>query len=342
MTTSFPSFPDLPPELRNKVWREALPTDVGPSLYFYREKRYWRSRRLKESDPQFIKGVGEMALDFRTDLLGGDKEFHVPLAFVNQEARGIALCWLDEQGITIKQSQPRRCLFKRPFDCASDTLYVPDNKWDDFYEEPSDRIGEPDLVNQSVDVNGEISRIAISETLYMKDDVIRWLPGLNSWWDVTVIFVVVGAQPDPQQGSCRWELEGTDGRAIVCYTITKLITMHAFKSAIFFIFALLSACAFATFNGKFNIVNYYEYKKAGSNTTELQRNTALFPRKLKSEKTLHLIVKNLNSWTGGEFTISEQKHFYEAKATRNYKNRGDAADSVQRCKSAISKHANDE
>ncbi|OAA66330.1 hypothetical protein LEL_10429 [Akanthomyces lecanii RCEF 1005] len=162
-----------------------------------------------------------MALDFRTDLLGGDKEFHVPLAFVNQEARGIALCWLDEQGITIKQSQPRRCLFKRPFDRASDTLYVPDNKWDDFCEEPSDRIGEPDLVNQSVDVNGEISRIAVSETLYMKDDVIRWLPGLNSWWDVIVIFVVVGAQPDPQQGSCRWELEGTDGRAIVWYRKTQ-------------------------------------------------------------------------------------------------------------------------
>lgn len=81
-------------------------------------------------------------------------------------------------------------------------------------------MGEPDLVNQNVDVYGEITRIAISETLFMKDDVIRWLPSLDHWWDITVIFVVVGVQPDTEQTSCCWKLECTDGRALVWYRKT--------------------------------------------------------------------------------------------------------------------------
>lgn len=81
-------------------------------------------------------------------------------------------------------------------------------------------MGEPDLVNQNVDVHGEITRIAISETLFIRDDVIRWLPSLDHWWDITVIFVVVGEQPDAEQTSCCWELECTDGRALVWYRQT--------------------------------------------------------------------------------------------------------------------------
>ncbi|OAA60191.1 hypothetical protein LEL_10814 [Akanthomyces lecanii RCEF 1005] len=173
MATGFPGFPNLPPELRNKVWQAALPTNVGRTLYFYRDKRYWCWRRLAETDPCFIKDVGEMALDFRTDLLDGDKEFHIPLVFVNREARGIALSWLDEQGIKLEHPRPGRCLFRRPFDRTSDTMYVPDVKWDDFNKEYMERRDVPELLGQYVNVNGELNRIAISETLFMKDDTVR-------------------------------------------------------------------------------------------------------------------------------------------------------------------------
>lgn len=97
MATAFPGFPDLPPELRNKIWRAALPADIGRPLYFYRTRPYWCPRRLEESDPAFLKDVGEMAMDFRTDLLGNDEELDVRLVFVNREARAIALFWLEKQ-----------------------------------------------------------------------------------------------------------------------------------------------------------------------------------------------------------------------------------------------------
>ncbi len=38
-----------------------------------------------------------MGIKFRSDLLECNTQFHVPLVFVNQEARGIALAWLQEE-----------------------------------------------------------------------------------------------------------------------------------------------------------------------------------------------------------------------------------------------------
>ncbi|OAA60195.1 hypothetical protein LEL_10818 [Akanthomyces lecanii RCEF 1005] len=226
MATIFPGFPHLPPELRNKVWRAALPTNVGRPLYTYRGRGCWRARRLDESDPHFLKDDGEMAMDFRTDLLGGDPTFHVPLVCVNREARGIALSWLDEQSIKPEQTHPGSCIFRRLFDRTQDTLYIPDDKWDDFNLEPHDRLGEPDLVNQNVNVNGEVDRIAISSMLFWKQDTVRWLHDLHSWYDITVVSVVIGSQPDPGQESCRERLNDTDGRALVWHR-----TSHTFKVA---------------------------------------------------------------------------------------------------------------
>lgn len=96
-TTVFPLFPALPFELRDRIWRNALPEPAGPALYLYRGKGCWVARRLTESDPGYIAGSDELGFDFRTDQLVYDNQFDVPLCFVNHEARRIALAWFQEQ-----------------------------------------------------------------------------------------------------------------------------------------------------------------------------------------------------------------------------------------------------
>lgn len=98
MAATFHFFAALPAELRNSIWHAALPESiVGPSLYFYRDRRYWCGRRLAESEEGYIAGSRVMGIKFRSDLLECNTQFHVPLVFVNQEARGIALAWLQEE-----------------------------------------------------------------------------------------------------------------------------------------------------------------------------------------------------------------------------------------------------
>ena len=53
-------------------------------------------RRLNESDPEFIPVDGELEMEFRTDLLGYDNQYQVPLIFVNREAHSLAASWLDD------------------------------------------------------------------------------------------------------------------------------------------------------------------------------------------------------------------------------------------------------
>lgn len=95
--STFPLFSALPFELRDRIWREALPHPAGPTLYFYRGRGCWVPRLLTESDPGFIPGDDGLAFEFRTDRLGHDNQYNLPLVFVNHEARKVALAWLRQK-----------------------------------------------------------------------------------------------------------------------------------------------------------------------------------------------------------------------------------------------------
>lgn len=119
----FPLFSSLPPELRNQIWRDAVPDKVGPALYFYRNG-YWCPRRLSKSDKGYDpeKDENNLNFEYRHDLLD-DAQFEVPLVFVNLEARGIALAWVREQGIEIRFCENRQHpIFVRPCDPMRDAL----------------------------------------------------------------------------------------------------------------------------------------------------------------------------------------------------------------------------
>src|SRR4051812_41445683 len=96
-TAAFPLFSVLPFELRDRIWRDALPGPAGPALYFYRGRGCWVARRLIESDPGYMAGNDGLGFEFRTDRLDQDNQFDLPLVSVNRETRRVALAWLREQ-----------------------------------------------------------------------------------------------------------------------------------------------------------------------------------------------------------------------------------------------------
>ena len=166
-SSTFPLFSSLPLELRDQIWRDALPDKIGPALYFYR-KGCWCPRHLLQSDEEYDSTNDELNLnfEFRHDLLDV-VQFEVPLFFVNREARNIALAWMSEHGIEIRAREDRRSpVFVCPFDPIRDVLYITLDKWDEFLREPDDRCFEPDLFEKLISVNSaDVRRIAVPEAL---------------------------------------------------------------------------------------------------------------------------------------------------------------------------------
>lgn len=170
-SSTFPLFSSLALELRNQIWRDALPNKVGPALYFYR-KGCWCPRHLLQSDEEYDPKNHELNLnfEFRHDLLDV-VQFKVPLFFVNREARNIALAWVREHGIEIRARENRQSpVFVCPFNPIRDVLYIALDKWDEFLREPDDRCFQPDLLEQFINVKpADVTRIAVPEALFRSE-----------------------------------------------------------------------------------------------------------------------------------------------------------------------------
>lgn len=117
MTSATPSprtflhFSALAAELRNEIWHEALPKKTERALAFWK-LGCWR---LRGAEPRLF-------FEFRHDRL----ETHVekPLAFVNREARSIALPLIHEQGLRLNIRGDLHPIFVRSFDYMVDVLYL--------------------------------------------------------------------------------------------------------------------------------------------------------------------------------------------------------------------------
>jgi len=118
----FHLFSNLPPELRNQIWHEALP-EIGPTLYFYKEECYELSMLTKSNDPE--DDPDRMVVEFNLDLLD-PAPVDVPLVHVNLEARSIAMAWAHKQGLKIQKFQTALPpVFVKAFDKRCDVLYIP-------------------------------------------------------------------------------------------------------------------------------------------------------------------------------------------------------------------------
>lgn len=212
---TFPLFSRLPPELRDQIWREALPGSIGPGLHFYK-KGCWCPRHLTASDEGYDPSNDELNLnfEFRYDLLD-DMQFEAALVSVNREARDIALGWAREQGLEIRRRDGgRQPVFVRAFDPTRDALYVGLGQWDDFITEPSDRCSEPDLVERLVTVATDVRRVAVPEELLPREGA--WLAEVFQYCDrIEALLVVVDEQPhvrsadEGRKVQHWWEYEST-------------------------------------------------------------------------------------------------------------------------------------
>lgn len=212
---SFPLFLRLPPELRTQIWRYSLPDEDRPALYPYK-RGCWCPRWLSPSDKGYDpKWEPNIDLEFRYDLLD-NIEVKLPLVFVNREARGIALAWAHQQGITMRFCKDRQChIFIRPFNPKRDALYIAPTQLYNFYVESSDRIEEPDLFDRIINVVPVLSRFAVPVALLQaEDDPLREI--FDEFRCLAVLFIIVNTPPEFTDNEMKvqrqWKLESPQGQ----------------------------------------------------------------------------------------------------------------------------------
>ncbi|GMF75133.1 unnamed protein product [Aspergillus oryzae] len=216
-TAVFTLFPNLPPELRNQIWRDTLPDKVRQALYFYK-RGCWRTRRLTEDDEDYSHDNDQHNIchEFRHDLLDPMK-FEVPLLFVNSEARGVALTWMQGQGLKIRFCEDRQNpIVIRSFDPDHDTLYISLKTWDDFSNEPYDIVFPPDHGSGYYEcAPPAFTRIAVPEAFFQHDIPLSDL--FHFYCSLEKVFIIPDAQSDIQSEmndlkmQRRWELQSTQG-----------------------------------------------------------------------------------------------------------------------------------
>lgn len=176
---SFTCFPDLAGELRNMIWREALPREPAPALVPFRPGCW-----APEGDEP------DLALRFDHRKLEPIR-FDLALLLVNREARNIALAWMSERGFDVPPRESGRSVCARPFDPASDALYIGPAHWDDFYREAIDRSFEPDMLGRAYGTESDVRYIAMPESFV--EEKMAEIPTLAFHFEQTIdLFVLVG------------------------------------------------------------------------------------------------------------------------------------------------------
>ncbi|KAE8149998.1 hypothetical protein BDV25DRAFT_140258 [Aspergillus avenaceus] len=176
-TSTFTLFPKLPPELRNRIWQDALPQ-------------------------RFV---------FCHELLD-PIQLEVPFLLVNSEARGIALTWIQEQGLKRSSHKDRRIpIFLRLFDPKNDTLYISLDTFKQFASEPSGAHETSDGVITYV--LPTFTRIAMPEALFSIPYEYTTLSYVFRFYlNLEQAFIIIGARSSLQPDNSlnvprRWELQ---------------------------------------------------------------------------------------------------------------------------------------
>ncbi|KAG5961579.1 hypothetical protein E4U58_004191 [Claviceps cyperi] len=224
----FHFFSSLAPEIRHYIWRLSLPNDIGPALHFYHGKGYWRMRRVEEHKSTYRPGYRDEEMEFRTDLIDPEVQLCLPQFFVNHEAHDIAVTWLRQKGggfVLSPGKAQKMDRFIRPFNPERDPLYIPHDKWDQFYDEPSDRLLERSELVPGVDVIHKAIRFAVPEDVFCDPVMLQCLPEIKCRWfdEPGRLFVILGAQPKRISSPAErdsghwvwWEMEGEENGALV-------------------------------------------------------------------------------------------------------------------------------
>ena len=231
MAAIFHKFQALPLELRNQIWRDALPENDEPALFPWK-KGCWGPQRLRQSKKESNSDEQQCAsIHFCGDLLDHVR-VEVPLFFVNWEARDIAVAWMRKQNITVCYREGnQRYIFTRAFNPELDTLYIPPKMIYDFLMEPFKRLDEPDVHNRGGIIAPSPTRIAVPAAI-LQSDSSSILEIFGLYISLKELLVVVNPQPDwenpeiQQVQGCRWEIERNKGKAFFFNFEIGLLGLH--------------------------------------------------------------------------------------------------------------------
>lgn len=125
-TRSFPLFPRLPRELRDRIWYLALPhVSEDRSAVFFHENRFLRPWRAPPGHPAYSPDDSNLFSRYFYEELD-PVPVVMPLAHVNREARQAAVFYAQELGYMLVRGQnedQRAPIFARGMDRAKDILY---------------------------------------------------------------------------------------------------------------------------------------------------------------------------------------------------------------------------
>ena len=181
---TFTLFPALAPELRNQIWEAALPEEkIQPSLAFFKPG-CWRLHGAAEPDLELI---------FHHELLAVHVEW--PLAYVNREARSLALPRIRERGLVARARSGQYPIYARPFEPRVDAMFIKFTKFEDVLVDYDTRSWQDDLLHRNVSIISMFTSIAMSgnclggvEWVALLHDMLEY-----SYCSVNELLVVVDA-----------------------------------------------------------------------------------------------------------------------------------------------------
>ncbi|KAH7313596.1 hypothetical protein B0I35DRAFT_480273 [Stachybotrys elegans] len=221
MQEHFPQFPRLPLELRQQIWLDAIAAsyEESPVLFPYK-KGCWCPLG---QDPSYEELI---IFEFCDNLLD-PVQVDAALAWVNHEAREVAMRWAHQRGLKMrgqdksdprsrKSSLPATPLLTRPYISSRDTLYVAAHQLDDFLREPYSRASAPDMRNTSYSATSHLRSLAIPEALFWRrgqdlGDVFDWHLSVASF--LVIVEPCLELQfgsPEATTTQPLWQLEDTD------------------------------------------------------------------------------------------------------------------------------------
>lgn len=230
---AFPAFADLPLELREQVWRDALPVKPGrPTLFPYVEGSWVRGSFSPDDQRYNEFDSGSNGTSQFTTPSASDIAVKTPLLDVNREARRVAVAWARKRGYTVRRRGgdgsggggtttattttmtranhnvdiPGPLVITRPVDPSHDAIYLPTAEVaDNFVKAPWHlwtMTGDDD--GGGFQFDSPLTAVALPRALFNGDNEGLFYELDMSQSRLRLLYVILDPQPDLGSGS--WEL----------------------------------------------------------------------------------------------------------------------------------------
>lgn len=134
-----------------------------------------------------------------------DVNVELPIAYVNQEARSIALAWAQKHGFKPQRRKDQYLGFVRPFDVDRDALYLGPHQLEECFYEVFNALMAPEMENIPVSCGCAVKTLAISEKVARDPETLSWLREVVDMcmMNVKELLVIVGSSDSDFEEAIR-------------------------------------------------------------------------------------------------------------------------------------------